>query len=107
MDKVFISGPITGVQNYEENFSLREKALKELGYSVVNPVKIGEVLKKQLHREPKYEEYMKVCLTSLLDCDGISFLDGHENSKGSNIEKFVAENCGIATLDVKLLPKNW
>ena len=37
--KVYISGKITGNENYLEEFSKAEKELKYCGYDVVNPAK--------------------------------------------------------------------
>ena len=39
-NRVYISGPITGIDDYMERFSNAEKELKEQGLSVVNPAKV-------------------------------------------------------------------
>lgn len=88
--KIYISGPITGIKNFEKNFSKAEKKLKKIGHEVVNPVKIGEAL-----NNPSYEDYMKADLKALLECDAIYLLDGWSNSKGANAEIKVAVICGI------------
>lgn len=40
MSKIYISGPITGIDDYMGRFSNAEKELKEQGFSVVNPAKV-------------------------------------------------------------------
>lgn len=107
MDKIFISGPITGVENYELAFNDREMVLKEMGYIVVNAVTVGNNLEKRLHRKPKYEEYMRETLSKLLECDCISLLPGWEDSKGANFEAKTAEIAGIPEIKVNMLKKGW
>lgn len=41
MTSVYISGPMEGVQNYEENFRRAECKLIIDGYAVVNPAVVG------------------------------------------------------------------
>lgn len=95
--KVYISGPITNVDNFEEAFFKREKTLKSLGYLVANPVTfckpLEERIRKNFNREPSYQEYMEVCITQLWECDAISMLENWENSKGARIEHDLAVAC--------------
>ena len=42
--KIYISGAITGTDDYMERFSKAEKELAEQGYSVVNPAKVNAQL---------------------------------------------------------------
>ena len=35
MSKIYISGPITGIEDYMKNFDKAEKELKSVGFSVV------------------------------------------------------------------------
>ncbi len=97
MNKVYLSGPITNNPNYEADFAKAEEKLKALGYSVRNPLSVEKKL-QSVYREPSYEDYLKEDLHLLLDCDGIYFLEGAEDSKGCKVEAFVAEACGIPTL---------
>lgn len=63
--RVFISGPISGVEDYKERFA--EKAA----------------------------DYLLECLEELVHCDGICFLPGARKSKGSLIEREFAKYAGI------------
>lgn len=103
MNKVYIAGPITNCEDYYEIFSQREKELVYMGYKVVNPAERGEVLKKQLGREPSHKEYMNYLLPMLLNCDHISLLPGWEKSKGAKIEYDVALATGKTIIDVKVI----
>lgn len=80
--KIYISGAITGTDDYMERFAKAEKELTENGYSVVNPAKVNA----QLPEDTTYEEYMKMCFCMLDMCDGIYMLKCFEKSCGANRE---------------------
>ena len=86
MTKVYISGPITGVKDYEKAFDKAANELTALGYKPINPVELGKGLKINLGREPTWDEYMTVCLAVIPTCNQIYLLAGWENSKGARIE---------------------
>lgn len=68
--KIYISGAITGTDNYMERFAKAEKELTEQGYSVVNPAKVNA----QLPEDTDYEDYMKMSFCMLDMCDSICML---------------------------------
>ena len=104
--KVYISGPITGVENYKAAFSARAASLKAMGYKVENPVDISERLQRAFpDRKLRYEDFMKHDLAALLDCDGISMLPGWEKSRGARIEHDVAVATGKIFVEVTLLDR--
>lgn len=80
--KVYISGAITGTDDYMERFAKAEKSLADNGFIVINPAKVNG----QLPVETTWEEYMKMSLVMLDMCDAIYMLDGWKNSKGACIE---------------------
>ena len=80
--KIYISGAITGTDDYMERFAKAEKELTKQGYSVVNPAKVNA----QLPEDTTYEEYMKMCFCMLDMCTAIYMLDGFEKSCGANRE---------------------
>ena len=79
--KIYISGAITGTDNYMERFAKAEKELTEQGYSVVNPANVNA----QLPSDTTYEEYMKMSFCMLDMCDSIYML-GWSESCGANRE---------------------
>lgn len=44
--RIYLSGPITGVDNYLENFKAVEKRLKAAGLEVINPAAFNRVMPK-------------------------------------------------------------
>ena len=63
--KVYISGAITGVDNYREIFSAAANKLKDRGCTVYNPADIFDGMPE----ETTYEDYMKLsfCLLDITD----------------------------------------
>lgn len=93
--KVYISGPITGIDfGNRFAFSCARSALELCGYEVVDPSEV------QLDDDASWADYMKADLKLLLDCDYIYMLEGWEDSKGARIERELAENLGIEEIDL-------
>lgn len=79
MSRVYISGAITGVENYQEIFSEAEKKLENLGFEVINPARIGiEGL--------TWEEYMEIDLVLMKNCGYMYQLPGWRESRGALVE---------------------
>lgn len=84
---IYISGKVTGTDDYKERFAAAESRLKLQGWRVINPVR------KTAHMNPKttlWSEYMRVCIRLLTRCDAIYLLRGWRQSKGAVIEQRLA-----------------
>lgn len=88
--RIYISGPITGTDDYMERFAKVEKELTEKGHMVYNPAKINS----NMPNGTTYEEYMKVSFCLLDMADAIYIMSGWEKSKGSNREFYYARSKG-------------
>lgn len=89
--KVYISGPITGIKDYMQNFARAERKLGAEGHVPVNPAKVNA----QLPKDTTHEEYMKMSYVMLDMCDAVFMLEGWEGSKGCNLELKYACKHGI------------
>lgn len=79
----YLSGPITGRKNYRQQFARAAGTLKELGYVVINPAELDQVLPV---KEMGYEGIMRIDLEILATADYLVQLPGWEDSKGANRE---------------------
>lgn len=77
--KIYISGPMAGIEGYKKNFKAAEEKMKEAGHEVVNPAEIdGEGMTR--------EELLMLDLWMLEECDAIYMLKGWQQSCGANRE---------------------
>ena len=90
--KVYLSGDITGDPNYKQHFAEAEKRLTDLGYTVCNPCKVTA---------ESYEEYLRIDLLELLECNYICYVNDVTTSKGAFLEKIVSDAVGIKEITTK------
>jgi hypothetical protein len=88
-DRVYISGPMTGIKDH--NFPAFFEAaadLRTMGFSVINPAEINHIGKP-------YNDCLKEDIKALCDCDVIALLPGWEHSNGAHLELHIAHRIGI------------
>ena len=91
MKRIYISGGITGVDNYEELFKQKQIEIEKQGYEVINPALLGGIMPKSA----TWKEYMNICIPLLKMCDSIHMLENWEKSKGATEELRFATDNGI------------
>lgn len=101
--RIYISLPISGydLDERKETALAMEVKLRRRGYDVFNP--LGDNFQPGLTTN----EYMKLDLKALLDCDVIMFMYGWNRSSGCHTELCVAMACGMDVMfegisDIKL-----
>ena len=76
---VFISGPMTGMPDFNRAAFFRaQEFLEENGFTVLNPAILPTDLPETA--------YMPICLAMLDQCDCFFMLDGWVHSEGAGIE---------------------
>lgn len=103
--KVYVAGPMTGypMLNFLAFFRA-ERDLASQGYSVINPAKnLGgntavECLDAHIENPMKWEDYLRIDIATLLDCDAIYLLRGSHNSRGAKLERLIAEGLGMTVM---------
>lgn len=93
--KIYISGPISGTEDYMERFAQAEKTLnnKYPGCEVVNPAR------ELADRQDTWTGYMGECLKMLCGCDTIFMMRNWLFSRGAKIERIVAEQLSLDILE--------
>lgn len=93
MKKVYISGPMTGLPEYNyPAFHEAAHKLREAGYEPINPADFP------IQEDWEWADYMRQDIPRLCEADHIYLLDGWENSKGATVEKSIADILGITSL---------
>lgn len=88
---IYISGAISGTDDYMERFEKAETELETIGYTVINPAKINSFLPITT----TWEQYMEIDYKLLDICDYIYMTKGWQNSKGANAELEYAKEHNI------------
>lgn len=89
MQIVYLSGRITGNDNYLNEFACAERFLKQMGYIVLNP---AEILKDL--GELSYEQCLQICYRLLDIADIIFMVSGWNTSKIANAQLTYAKSLG-------------
>lgn len=84
--KIYIAGPITGVEDYRERFAEAERRLTAQGYIALNPAILPEGMSTA--------DYMRICLAMLDTADAVAMLPGWGKSMGAGIEHTLARYTG-------------
>lgn len=104
---VYIAGPLNS-DNSEFLHMQRERKLKGFNYSVINPFqKIKKLYSSYPFKTLSKEEQTNICLSLLVSCDGISFLDDWEQFEELKIIHDVAVATGKTIVDAVTCNPRW
>lgn len=89
---IYISGAITGTEDYLERFDNAAAKLftENPQRKIINPANLCDTLPPLEH-----EQYMVICMAALSLCDSVYLLKGWENSVGARIEVEYAIKHGL------------
>lgn len=90
MNRVYISGPMTGLPECNfPAFHAAAASLRSRGYEVSNPAEINK------ETNGDWCKYLRADIKALCDCDVLVLLPGWESSKGAHLELHVAHRLGL------------
>lgn len=87
-NRIYLSGPITGVENYKCIFGAYALRLWRQNWIVVNPA-------KACPSDWGYWRCMARCIRLELGCEAIAMIPGWEKSRGAKIEHRIARMLGL------------
>ena len=92
--KCYIAGQISGLdsEEYINNFEKAKQEVVALGYEPISPLDLEH------GNSESWEDYMKLDLKALIDCDYIYMLNNWNNSRGAKIELRIAMDLKIETI---------
>jgi hypothetical protein len=93
MKKCYLAGPVSGLDRelVVAAFEAAEVAMRELGYVVVNPVRL-------IDPSVKWNAAMRMLIPALCDCDAIYLIKGWALSIGAAFEYKTAVVCGLKVI---------
>ena len=94
--KVYVAGKITGLteEEFKRNFMQGVGKVHALGVplrSIVNPA-------VYTIDGGNWRDYMRLCLSRLMECDTIYMLEGWKSSQGAKFELLTAQTLGLEVL---------
>ena len=92
MSKIYLSGPITGVPDYQDKFGRAACGLEIQGHTVIDPSVETEGLTPW--------DYILISVARMRATDAIFMLPGWERSKGAQIERAIAEYVGMEVIEL-------
>ena len=99
MQKIYISGPMTGIKDFNyPKFRHIADLLRSSGFSVVSPVEIGDKYGSPEELDADRAKLAIVIneeLSEIKYCHGIFLLDGWEDSIGAKVELIHALEHGL------------
>lgn len=81
INMIYISGPITGCDDFQVRFAKAQAELEKRGQKVVNPALLPLVMPGAT-----YDQYMSIDLALMDMCSAVRMLNGWEQSHGATME---------------------
>ncbi|MDR0322332.1 MAG: DUF4406 domain-containing protein [Treponema sp.] len=87
--RLYISGKITGNENYKEDFAAAKNKLENAGYDVCSPTAFD------FPEDISWTDAMKYDICEMICCDGVALLPSWKESKGARVEARLAKDLEI------------
>ena len=89
-EKIYIVGPVSGIENWREPFVRAKKNLEEAGFIVLSPLDYPDGLTQR--------EYMMLSVQNVFIANKLYTLPGSRYSKGATAEIALAKSIGTEIL---------
>jgi hypothetical protein len=90
MKRIYISGPMTGLPEFNyPAFHAAAAELRAVGHEVVSPAEINHAAGGD------WKMYLRRDIAALCGCDAVALLPGWQNSSGAHLEVHVAHRLGL------------
>lgn len=93
---VYLSGPMSGVENYRETFEAAARELTAAGHTVINP---AEILQVAPEAAASRASFLLIDLHLLASAEAMLLLPGWEESTGCQAEFAFCRAVGIPAID--------
>ena len=95
--RIYLSGPISGHDDFMKEFQRKAAGLSTFGCSVINPANLSHCMPP----DTSHEEYMKLSFCMIEMADIVCMCPGWESSRGANQEY------GYALAKGKVIKEFW
>jgi hypothetical protein len=94
MQRIYLSGPMTGLPDYNDPaFNAEAARIRALGYTVENPAE------NPLSADAPWHMCMRDAIRPMLTCDAVAFLPGWQISRGANVEIELAGHLRMTVIE--------
>lgn len=96
--KIYLSGPMSNLPDHNiPTFNRYARLLREAGFKVVSPPELGD------GSTMTWQQYLRIDIKALCDCDTLACLPGWEHSDGAQLEIHLAHRLGLRIVSVESL----
>ena len=99
---MYISGPITGRDDFKERFTEAADIVRNAGYRPVNPTTMFGWFHFVFEKFPYRLQVLIDCLVLAFTCDAIYLMADYKFSRGATLEKAVADFCNMTVIEARV-----
>lgn len=98
MIRVYLSGPMSGIQDF--NYPAFNEAAAKLRAKRLHVENPAENMPPEV---PSWNNWMRLAIRQMLTCERVVLLPGWESSRGAQLEKQIANEVGMTVLTLEEL----